>query len=244
MSKITLDIAENLALKMRMQLQMSMTEPVNIKTVLRLLGILTLYRPLSDTLYGLSVKSADNRFRFILVNCNSTRGRQHFTVAHELYHLYYDPAPHSHFCTEGVQDESERAANMFARAFLMPKSGILKSISDDELASGMISMTTVLGLEALYGVSHMAMLIRLKELKLISSQTFDKYLAVRIIREAELRGFNVDLYKNGNEGLVIGDFGAKARELFEKDIISEGHYWELLNKIGYGSGEGENSVGC
>ena len=42
---------------------------------------------------------------------------------------------------------------------------------------------------------------------------------------------------------MIGDFGAKARELFEKDIISEGHYVELLNMIGYGCGEGEDCAG-
>lgn len=244
MSKLTVDNAENLALKMRLRLQMSLTEPVNAKTILRVLGILTLYRPLSDTLYGLSLKSADNRFSFILVNSNSTRGRQHFTIAHELYHLYYDPSPHSHFCKEESQDETERAANLFARAFLMPKAGIMKSISDDELTSGKISLTTVLSLGALYGVSHTAMMVRLKELKLISSSVFDSYKAVRVMKEAEMRGLDTSLYKSGNEGVVIGDFGAKARELFEKDIISEGHYIELLNKIGYGCGEGEDCVGC
>ncbi len=244
MSKLTLDNAENLAIKMRTQLQLSLTEPVNAKTVVRVLSIIMLYRPLSETLYGLSVRSADNRFRFILVNSNSTRGRQHFTIAHELYHLYYDPDPHSHFCKEGNQDESERAANLFARAFLMPKAGILKSIPAEELSSGKISLTTVLNIGSLYGVSHMAMLIRLKELKLISSSVFESYQGVRVIKEAELRGLDVSLYKKGNEGVVIGDFGAKARELFEKDIISEGHYLELLNKIGYGCGESEDSAGC
>lgn len=244
MSRLSLDNAENLAIKMRTQLQLSLTEPVNAKTVVRVLGILMLYRPLSETLYGLSVKSADSRFRFILVNSNSTRGRQHFTIAHELYHLYFDPNPHSHFCEAGNQDESERAANLFARAFLMPKAGIMKSIPDDELTTNKISLTTVLNLEALYGVSHMAMLIRLKELKLISPVLLEFYQTIRVIKEAELRGLDVSLYKSGNEGVIIGDFGARARELFERDIISEGHYVELLNKIGYGIGEGEDSVGC
>ena len=90
----------------------------------------------------------------------------------------------------------------------------------------------------------MAMLIRLKEMKLITSSVFEKYQAVRVMYEASLRGLSTDLYQKGNEGLIIGDFGAKARELFEKDKISEGHYVELLNKIGYGIEEGENSVGC
>ena len=244
MSKITLDIAENFALKMRSTLQLSLTEPINVKTVLRLLGVITLYRPLSDTLYGLSLKSADDRFHFMLVNSNSTRGRQHFTVAHELYHLYYDENPQPHFCKEGQLTESERAANMFARAFMMPKAGVMRAIQDEELASGQLSLTTVLHLESLFGVSHMAMLIRLKELRLITNSVFEKYQSIRVTYEASLRGLSTDLYQKGNEGLIIGDFGAKARELFEKDKISEGHYIELLNKIGYGVGESENSAGC
>lgn len=244
MSKITLDIAENFAMKMRSTLQLSLTEPINVKTVLRLLGVITLYRPLSDTLYGLSLKSADDRYRFMLVNSNSTRGRQHFTVAHELYHLYFDKNPQPHFCKEGLPSESERSANMFARAFMMPKAGVMRAIPDEELASGLVSLTTVLHLESLFGVSHMAMLIRLKELKLITNSVFEKYQTVRVIYEASLRGLSTDLYQKGNEGLIIGDFGAKARELFEKDKISEGHYIELLSKIGYGVGESENSVGC
>jgi hypothetical protein len=39
------------------------------------------------------------------------------------------------------------------------------------------------------------------------------------------------LYEKGNEGVVIGDFGEKARRLFELEKISEGHYVELLNMI-------------
>ena len=244
MSRLNLDSAENLAVRMRQDLQISLSEPVNAKTVLRVLGIITLYRPLSDSLYGLSVKSSDNRYRFMLVNSNTTRGRQHFTIAHELYHLYYDADPHPHFCQDGNLDESERAANMFARAFLMPKAGILKSIPAAELLSGNMSLTTILKLEALYGVSHMAMLIRLKELRLITNAVFDQYQSISVTKEAALRGLDTNLYKSGNEGMVLGDFGAKARELFEMDLISEGHYVELLNKIGYGIEEGENSAGC
>ena len=40
--------------------------------------------------------------------------------------------------------------------------------------------------------------------------------------------------KKGNENMVIGDFGEKARRLFEENKISEGHYVELLNMIGCG----------
>lgn len=126
----------------------------------------------------------------------------------------------------------------------MPKLGLIQYIPDKELLTKNISLNTILNLEALFGVSHTALLVRLKELKFISEKMCEYYTSLKITVEAKLRGFDTALYENGNEGLVIGDFGVKARELFEKDIISEGHYVELLNKIGYGGGEGEDCAGC
>jgi hypothetical protein len=52
------------------------------------------------------------------------------------------------------------------------------------------------------------------------------------MRTAREYGYDVSLYNLGNEGLVIGDFGEKARKLFDAEKISEGHYLELLHKIG------------
>ena len=57
-----------------------------------------------------------------------------------------------------------------------------------------------------------------------------------------MRGYDRSLYQSGNEGLIIGDFGAKARELYDKEKISEGHYMELLNMINYG--ENKDSSRC
>ena len=58
-------------------------------------------------------------------------------------------------------------------------------------------------------------------------------------------GYDTALYDPANEGLVIGDFGEKARSLFEQEKISEGHYWELLRKINtHATEEDENNTGC
>ena len=99
MKKLNLETAEILAGKMRSELlRVSDSEPLNMKTVLRQLNVMTLYRPLSDSLFGLSLLTPDKQHRFMLVNSNSRRGRQHFTIAHELFHLYYDENPKAHFC--------------------------------------------------------------------------------------------------------------------------------------------------
>lgn len=244
MSRISLEMAEIFASQLRSQLRVSNTEPVNVQTVVRMLSILTLYRPLSASLYGLSMRSADGKCRFMLVNSDSMIGRQNFTIAHELYHLYFDEDPQTHFCKAGRLDDAEKSANVFAGAFLMPKIGLIQHIPDKELLSRNISLNTILNLEALFGVSHSALLVRLKELKFISEKLYEYYISLKINQEAARRGFDTSLYNKGNEGLVIGDFGIKARELFERDIISEGHYVELLKMIGYGCGEGEDCAGC
>ena len=94
MKKLTYDGAELLASKFRLDCGLSSTEPISTKSVLRILNIITVYKPLSNKFYGLSTKK--DGFSFILINSATTRGRQHFTIAHELYHLFYDEDPRPH----------------------------------------------------------------------------------------------------------------------------------------------------
>lgn len=224
-------------------LRVSDSEPLNMKTVLRQLNVMTLYRPLSDSLFGLSLLTPDKQHRFMLVNSNSRRGRQHFTIAHELFHLYYDENPKAHFSGLSVDAEpTERSANLFASALLMPKDGLLQNLPSEDIVSKSVSLDTLLRIEHLYGVSHQTMVLRLKELHIVSAALAEELLSVSIVQEAILRGYDTSLYSKGNEGLVIGDFGSKARKLFDEERISEGHYLELLNLIGYG--ESQNRTGC
>lgn len=244
MNRLTLEQAENLAAKMRGMLNATGVEPLSTKTIVRQLNIMTVFRPLSESLWGLSLKSPDGKGRFILVNSNSTRGCQHFTIAHELFHLYFDENPEPHFSgSEFNANPSERSANMFASALLMPRTGICNVIPNNELISKNISVDTVLRLESLFGVSHTTMVLRLKELSLIANGCADRLSGISITREAALRGYDGRLYQPAqNEGLVIGDFGSMAKMLYDREKISEGHYLELLNMIGYG--EEEDSSGC
>lgn len=240
MRRITIDTAEELALKMRVRLRIGASEPVNMKTVLRQLNILTVYRPLTDGLWGLSLKSSSGKM-FMLVSSNATRGSQHFTIAHELFHLFYDEMPRPHFCGNDKgqwrTDPVERSANLFASAFLMPKDGLAYNIPTGELKAKSISIDTALRLEQLYGVSHATLILRLYELKFISNENRQQLIDLSIRNEALLRGIDPALYYKGNENLIIGDYGEKAKNLFDKELISEGHYMELMRKIGYGKSE-------
>lgn len=224
------NIPTRLAQKFRLENGLSMSEAVNVKSLIRKLNILTVYRPMSDYAYGLSLKSPKGH-RFILVNSNSSRGRQHFTIAHELYHLYYDENPHPHICGKDGTSRTERNADRFASALLMPEEGIIGMLTDEEYAEKKISIAKILRLEQYFGVSRSTMLIRLKELNLISVTLFESLKSYSAINTAKEYGYDKSLYQSGNENLVIGDYGEKARVLFEDEKISEGHYLELLNLI-------------
>ena len=228
--KLTLEMAANYAAKLRASAGLSENEPIRIKGLLVKLGIFTRYRPLSEGLYGLSLKTSDGHRCFVLVNSNTTRGRQHFTVAH----LYYDAPPTPHVCKRNERKpREEQNADLFASCLLMPSQGIFNEIPTEELRSG-VSIYTILRLEQLFSVSHEAMVYRLKDLRLIQGDRARELLNLSIRDVAKGNGYDLSLYKSGNENLTLGDFGSNARRLYEKGKISEGHYLELLNLISNG----------
>ena len=210
------------------------------------LNILTIFRPLSENFSGMCLKDKSDH-RFMLVNSNQSRGRQHFTIAHELYHLYIEENPTPHKCNpgNGSKDPVEQCADMFASSLLMPETGICQLISETELATKNISIATVLKLEHYFSVSRSALLYRLLNIKLITEATRAKIAALGVKSSARCFGYDTALYESANEGLIIGDFGEKAHGLFEQGKISEGHYIELLHKINIDeTQENEDSTRC
>ena len=59
MKKLLLEAAEALANKFRVEIGLNLLEPISVKSILRKKNILTIYRPLSEKSYGLSLKSKE-----------------------------------------------------------------------------------------------------------------------------------------------------------------------------------------
>jgi len=226
------DTIEIKASELRSEWGLSPYDPVPIKQLLLKLNILTLFRSLEENLSGMCLKR--NEKRFLLINSNHPIGRQNFSIAHELYHLFVQETFDVHYCNPGNHSsiKQEKEADFFASVFLMPEIGIKKMIPEQELIKRDVSVATLLKLEQYYGVSGMALLVRLKALGLITKEKFSEYQGLPKIRTAREYGYDPALYLPGNDGLVLGDYGVKAKALLDKDLISEGHYIELLSKIG------------
>ena len=78
---------ENEASKLRAKFLLGDRLPVDMESLLVEQGILTVYTPMSENFSGMCLKY-DESTNFILINSNMVMGRQNFTVAHELYHLF------------------------------------------------------------------------------------------------------------------------------------------------------------
>ncbi|GHT50085.1 transcriptional regulator [Bacteroidia bacterium] len=246
MPTINYEEISQLALDFRNQCFLNAYDAIDCEKLLLKLNVLTVFRPLSGAFSGMCERKR-NRY-FMLINSEQVLARQHFTIAHELYHLFVQQEFKVYLCNPGVQtkDVEETKADVFAANFLLPELGIKQMIPIAELKTG-ITLPTLFKLESYFSVSHAALLNRLKDLKLLTNREKEAYSTISVIQLAKTYGFDTKLYEKGNnENLVIGDYAVLAREKFEQDKISEGHYIELLNAIGihlpaYNNEENQNS---
>lgn len=97
----------------------------------------------------------------IVVNSQSTLERRRLTLTHELAHRLIN--------THSLSDkDEERAATMFAGAFLMPREHLLREAGKRRNALG---YQELIDLKRLYRVSGVALLMRMRQLDIISEST-------------------------------------------------------------------------
>ena len=208
---------------------------IDFEKLLRSLDVLTYFCPLEGEFSGMALKTKNSNF--MLINTQNSPGRQHFTIGHELYHLFIQEGFSFQMCNAGKFDKKNREeynADIFSSYFLMPEAGIIKQIPEEELAwGGEISLATIIRLEQYFGVSRTAMLIRLDKIGLLRGD-YSQY-KVDIKKSAVEHGYTTALYDTPKEEIkpyVIGNYGSKAKELFDRDKISESHYHALMYDIG------------
>jgi len=230
--KFSIEDAELLANDFRHKMRLGEDDSVNLKALLADCGIITLFRPMNGV-NGMSLMSGDSRF--LLINSNTTVGRQNFSIAHELYHLYYDENPEPHFNLSDEDGDEERKANLFASALLLPRMAMYRIFKDVAYSVSLDYLEQVIKAEQIYSVSHACLVKRLYDLKMLSVPQRDSLRKTPIKDISQNLAMDVSIYNPGNENLFIGDYGIKAKKLFDAGKISEGHYNELLSLVNYGN---------
>lgn len=207
--------------------------PIDIFAIMGSLKDLTIvFVPMSDSISGMAVKYDETRL--IAINSKLSKGRQRFTGAHELCHLYYHDYFKSMVCSkdlQGKKDELEREADQFASFFLAPYEALIRFIQNDlNKSDKKLSIEDVIRIEQYFGMSHQATLIRLQADKFITES--DALLLKKdVIKTARSLGFSTDLYQptpKEYQYMTTGSYVRFAEELKDKELISSGKYEELL----------------
>ncbi|WP_271629039.1 ImmA/IrrE family metallo-endopeptidase [Caldicellulosiruptor sp. DIB 104C] len=229
------NLAEMRALETRKSLGLASHEAVDIFKVLHEIeGISLAFMEMSEKMSGLFVRKG--RAALIVVNSKKTLGHQRFTAAHEYYHYKYSKGAVSRICPikKFAEDNpEEREANIFAINFLLPEEGV-KYMFYKRTEGKTPDISDIIFLEQYFGVSHQFMLIRLKELNLITEKQ-EKDFSKDVIKKAREYGYSTQLYKNtsGKEIQVYSPYAELAKKLLDAGRISYGKYEELLIEGGY-----------
>lgn len=245
---------ELLALKFRQEQGVKFDEPVSVHQMLRNKNIITSFQPLSEGFEGMAIKIPNKEQEarlFMLVNTSSNYSRQRFTACHELYHLLYQKDFTVSYDVDGEDGRKsleEQAADYFARCLLLPRDGVLSLVPEEERKKDAITLATILKVEQNFRCSRSCLLYRLKEMDLISDAVYQVFLH-DVIRGAAEYGYPTSLYRPTYSKELIGDYNVKARQLYDKGMISQAKYFGLLYDmcIDFGKGaldgKGESHIG-
>ncbi len=207
--------------------------PIDIFALVQRIEKLTIvYYPMGQTISGICVKGTNNK-SLIALNSSMSLGRQRFSLAHELYHLYYDKNNLS-ICAKAIGEgsENEKKADAFAAYFLMPRVALIEMIETfRDKNNGRIDIRDVIRIEQYFRVSHQAAVYQLYNAQYISKSEMNKLLEENVKEIAEKMGFNTDLYCALTKEKQYGTFGyyiERVNLLLQNKIISNGKYEELL----------------
>lgn len=219
--------------KIRKYFEEDVSSPIDIfSLVLSLKNLTLIFLPLGKATSGICVKLDDSAI--IGINSAMSLGRQRFSLAHELYHYFFDsnlhPSPSN--TQIGCSDEVEQKADQFASFLLLPPLALKEMceeyISEDK--QGKLSLASIIKMEQRYGISHQAMLYRLKEDEYITEADCPA-LQNNVIREAARLGFNTRLYKptpDDEQFRTYGYYINATETLDNADLISSGKFDEFL----------------
>ena len=157
--------AETLANEVRGKWKLGLDPIPNMTEVLEEKGLKVLTVSLPERVSGFTCLvgrgEKQPKLPVIVVNNQSSLERRRLTLAHELAHWL--------IATDCLSDrDEEKAVNVFAGAFLMPRDHVLREVGKHRSALG---YKEVIGLKRLYRVSGAALLVRLRQLDVIAEST-------------------------------------------------------------------------
>lgn len=249
---------ERLAEEERSRLGFGRAPSPSLADLLESQGVRTAQEPLPDDISGLTLHGKGFG-PLVIVNSRHASARHRFSFAHEYAHVLVDRSQGSVVSRiEDRDDLMEIRANAFAAAFLMPVDGVRDYVRDLGKGSASretadvydygtapplkvegrtpprsqdIQMYDVIQIADHFGVSRMAMIYRLKNLRLISQadlESLKKQEEERYAQDmAELLGVRTPSCPTEGASAFRRRFVTAALEAYRRSLISQGKFAEL-----------------
>jgi Zn-dependent peptidase ImmA (M78 family) len=193
-------------------------------------NLTVVHYPFGRGISGMCIKSDGGSL--IAINSTMSIGRQNFSMAHELFHLYYDTTPGTIICSTeiGRGNDTERQADQFASFFLIPPAALYKLVEPATENGRSLTIENIVSFEQHFLVSRRAILYRLVGEERLN-RTQAEVMGQGVGRSARALGYSDALYRMSpkNEQMATaGYYMAQAKELLDKDLISDSKYSELM----------------
>lgn len=223
------------ATEFRRRFDLGQADPIRIDSLLNKLDLLTVFAEMSGDFSGMAARLGNDGF--LLINCSLPKGRQIFTICHELYHLFVQ----KDFEFEVILDkkngerksDDEKLADAFAAELLMPVKGIQELLLKQNYLGKTIELDHVIKLEQYFQVSRQSMVYRLRNLGFIhKSENLDSKYFSEVKESAERRGYDTSLYEPTKARVISSDYFEKAHFLYNNEKIGLTDYAQLLKDIG------------
>ena len=217
--------AEDLALDLRNRLGLGLNPISDIFALAELeLGIRVFVRRVASEIAGVFAYHPQIG-ACILINSNHPRARQCWTLAHDIAHFLVSRSGTDICFAEGEKPPTERFADLFAAALLLPAAAMRRYFAEVTQATGKFSSRDLIVLAHRYRVSAEAGCRRLEQLELVPSGTYD------MLRD---RGLSQRTYRE-----VLGDndeqtappplrLAMLAAEAHERGLLSEAQVATML----------------
>jgi len=215
-------VAENIAQEERQRLALGEGPIHNLRDVLeQYVGLRIFYLPLPAKFSEIYLYD-ENSGGCIAVNAEHPWDRGRLSLAHGYLHFLAHRR-----ATEVGMDKvekryllpEEQLANAFARFFLLPTSSLQRRFHDVKQATGNFTVTDLLTVAHLYGVSVEAVTRRLEEMKLLAKGTWDSLKK----RSFPIRKYQGELgLKPLQETLLPQRYQILAAKAYEDGLIGRG----------------------
>ena len=217
----------NLNINLRRQLGLDEYCPIDIFTLIpsKIQNLTIAWFPMKKSVSGCCFKNSLDSI--ILINSSHSKGRQNFTLAHEVYHLL-DDNDSLFICSEENNDDVERKADEFASNFLMSKQALYDFMEWNNIDQWNIQ--DIIKCEQYFHLDHRNFITRLYKEKFIDGSQFADF-SFNIIDKAANYGYDTSLYEPSIESkrfYSIGHMIPLTDNAYDERVISKGRRKDIL----------------